>query len=341
MAVANQEGQTKAVAFIEFSECVSGENKVTATDRNGTPFCNFTLFVERKGFVTEEKYDTATLKDQCAHLSERYEEYTPIVKTPFGFHIPAAMFTQFARTPTSKETHYRDQLMSLAKSRYGKRKVMTPAMYAECLSTLAHFTLDAKELDPSDMVEAVYSHLYLPATYMFGCECVPTMVHFVKKDGTPHVAVSLYDDVTHKNYLVDFEWTPPEPIKGEMPAPVGLREFKNPPYDRVTFQYSSHGMRRVDMPFEEWWKGGCSTRFKPFLPMDKIVLNNAYALYSEIGETNAAIRSIKTSGGASGKPLRRFAKKGLGRYLSGCRSLLVSMEKDGEMYEWSEYIVFE
>lgn len=344
VGVLDQQGLSKGTGHIEFSKCISGENKIVAKTRAGQTLCSITIFIERNGFVADAPFDLVTLKDQCEVLSRRYEPNTPIVTTAFGFDVPAAFFARYFRQATPQETDLRDKLLDLMRARYGRLETYTPHMYAEAMSTVFHFCLPPDQnIAPNDMVEAIYSILYVPSCHMRGTDCDVTMVHLEKKDGSPHVAVALYDNTTDKNYLVDTYWTSPSMLEEETSAPGGIERFASPEerYNRVTFQYGQNGMRRVDCSIDKWLNGDIKTPFRQFQEMDTMVLDSVYKLYSEISPIGCVIDNIETFGGTSGKCVARFAKRGMGKVLSGCRTVVCKSNMHGCEHNWTEYIVFE
>lgn len=345
VGVLNAQGMSVGTGHIEFCACVSGENRVVARTRKGKAVCSLTLFVERQGFITDSKFDLDTLKDQCSVLAERYAPFSPIVTTAFGFDVPAAFFTRYVRRPTANETDFRDGLVDIIRARYGTSCQITPQMYAEAMGTMLHFCLPAEQnIRDEDLVEAIYSMLYVPSAQMQGVDCDVTMVHLQKHDGKEAVAVALYDNVSHKNYLVDTGLVSPVPVREDIECPNGVTAFQDPKkaYDKVLFQYGAHGMRKVGVGVEKWILGAWNnTEFKTFLEMDTMVLDTANKLYAVSEEISGKVLKIESHGSTSGTFAKRFCKKGLGRILSGCRTVMVSAEVFGQTQDWTEYIVYE
>ena len=100
-------------------------------------------------------------------------------------------------------------------------------------------------------------------------------------------------------------------------------------------------MRKVDCDVSAFLSGGFKEPFRNFLEMDTLVLDKAMNLYADIPENTGHVSSVLSSGGTSGNFVRRYFKKGMGRCLSGCRTVVVRLEKDGATHEWTEYIVFD
>lgn len=341
VAVLSQ-GASVATGHIEYAKAVSGENAVACKNRDGATVCNLTLFIERKGFVTKDLFDIDTLLDQCALLSSRYASHSPIVKTALGFDIPAAFFTRYVQKATAAEHEFMEHLMRIVEARYGKRTV-SPAMYAECVATYLNMCVDTTQIANQARVEAVYSHMFIPASHIIGLGCEPTMVHLADHEGNEHVAVALLDNTDFKNYLCCMDKVSPVKLQGDGTAPPGLEEFKCPTkaFSKVLFQYGKQGMRKLDADVEDWLAGRCREEYRQFLEMDTMVLDNAIKLYAEVPHNTGRVISVNASGGTSGNPTRRYMKKGIGRFLSGCRSVVVRMEKDGNTHEWTEYVVFD
>ena len=340
------QGKSIAMGHLELAHAESGENVVQCKSRSGDLVCKVTLFIERKGFITQDLFDLDTLKDQCNLLCERYAPHCPVVKTQFGFTVPAAFFTRYFRKASAAEHEYSEQLLRIVKARYGKNSIITPEMYAESLSSYLQMCVDTSHIkdDSSMAVEAVYAHMFVPASQLIGMEYDPTMVHLEDNDGHEHVALALYDNTTHKNYLACLSMVASTlENTTESSAPEGLLEFKCPSkaFKKVMFQYGKNGMRKVDSDVSSWLSGKCKIPFKAFLEMDTMVIDNAIKLYAEIPQNTGRVIGIDTAGGTSGKRFRRYAKEGISTFLSGCRTVIVRLEKDNAVHEWTEYIVFE
>ena len=337
-----KDGKAIGTGHIEFCDTVSGENRVVCTNRNGKSVCSLVLFIERKGFIAESAFDLDTLRDQSEVLANRYASHCPSVQTQFNFCIPAAFFTLYARKATKSECDYRDQLLQLVRARYGNVQI-TPEMYAECLSTYLNFCVDTASISMEDMVEAVYTHLFVPATQMVGIECDPTLVHLSVSGGGETVALALYDNTNHKNYLVDMRKVSPVKLQNNTSSPPGINAFECPTkvYSKVLFQYGKNGMRNVDSDIEPWLNGDFRERFKPFREIDHVVIDKAMSLYAEIPDMKGTVNVLNIGGGTSGKMVQRFYKDGINRFLSGCRTVIVRLERDSEVKEWTEYLVFD
>lgn len=343
IGVLDQNGLAQGTGLIEFCDCVSGENRVVARTRQSKLICSLVIFVERQGFVATEKYDLETLKDQCAILADRYASVTPPVLSAFGFRIPAATFTRYWRQPTAGETDLRDGLLRICAARYGTKSQMTPSMFAEAMGTVMHFCYpQGQTIAEEDMVEAVYSSMFVFASFFHGTGCHLTMVHLEKKDGSPHVALALFDSLSSKNYLVDTAWTAPTLLTGSVSPPDGLKAFTCPSqvYKKVVFQHGEIGMRYLNLDVGAWLNGK-GTQYRKISDMDSMVLDKVFRLYAEVGQISGKVVTLTQNGGSGNTVLRRFARRAYGAILSGCKTIHATLELDGTEHTWTEYIVFE